>query len=115
MVKEVDGLGGGGGDTEGGGELYWFRIPFPEDQYTIWEHGVNQNREYTHTHIRMCYSSLVTPLQIIDIDAATGEIVVLKEREVPGYDKTAYHTYRTYAMADDGTEIPISFVYRENR
>ena len=35
-----------------------------------------------------------------------------QEREVPGYDRTLYTTERTSATARDGTEIPISLVYR---
>lgn len=45
----------------------------------------------------------------------TGENVVLKEQEVVGgYDKTMYTSERVWATADDGTQVPVSLVYRND-
>jgi oligopeptidase B len=44
--------------------------------------------------------------------AAVATIVVLKQKEVPGVDLTAYATARLFAPAKDGRSIPISVLYR---
>ena len=48
-----------------------------------------------------------------DIDVATGERTVRKQLPVlDGFDPSAYATAREWATADDGTEVPISIVWR---
>jgi oligopeptidase B len=41
-----------------------------------------------------------------------ASIVVLKCKEVPGVDLSAYATARLYACTEDGRSVPISVLYR---
>jgi oligopeptidase B len=62
--------------------------------------------------LRLQYSSPITPVTYLEIDLASGEQTVLKQREVlGGYDPSRYVSERVYATAPDGTEVPISIVY----
>ncbi|CAN0370281.1 unnamed protein product, partial [Scytosiphon promiscuus] len=39
---------------------------------------------------------------------------LLKEKEVPGYDRSMYTCERTAAKTRDGVEVPMSIVYRKD-
>ena len=85
-------------------------IEQPEDVSTA---GFGTNPEYDTTAYRYSYTSLVTPRSIYeyDLDARTRE---LKKQQpvLGGYDPADYETGRTWATAEDGTRIPISYVHR---
>ena len=71
------------------------------------------NPEYDSGTLRYEYTSLVTPRSVYDLDLATGEADLLKRQPVLGdFDPARYRTERLWATADDGTEVPISLVYR---
>jgi oligopeptidase B len=71
------------------------------------------NPSFDATTYRFSYQSLATPPSVIDQDLATGERTVRKQLPVlDGFDPTAYATQREWATAPDGTEIPISLVWR---
>lgn len=77
------------------------------------------NYEYASTELVLSYDSLITPLESILIDMDDPENVdgrrVLKQKHVPGYDKSLYGCERTTVTARDGsTEIPVSLVYRRD-
>ncbi|MBX3313073.1 MAG: S9 family peptidase [Actinobacteria bacterium] len=62
---------------------------------------------------RLTYQSLRTPPSVYDEDLRTGERVLRKRLPVlDGFDPADYSTAREWAVADDGTEIPISLVWR---
>ena len=88
-------------------------VTFPEPLYTV---GPGSNPEYTQTRFRLGYTSLVTPSTVYDLDLATGALTLLKQQAVlpsPSgvpYDPTAYEQYREWAVAADGTRVPISIV-----
>jgi oligopeptidase B len=91
-----------------GGDEY--EIPFPEPIYTV-EPG--NNPEYDTSVIRIGYASLITPDSIYDCDLDTGELTLRKQRPVlGGYDAGQYEQFREWAVADDGTQVPISIVIR---
>jgi oligopeptidase B len=55
-----------------------------------------------------------TPLSIYDYDMTTLQKTLLKREEVlGGFDPDNYVTERLYARAADGTNIPISLLYRK--
>src|SRR5258707_8941192 len=55
-----------------------------------------------------------TPLSVYDYDMATRQRTLLKREEVlGGFDPERYVTERLFAPAPDGTEIPISLLYRK--
>jgi oligopeptidase B len=57
---------------------------------------------------------MVTPPSVFDCDLASGQQNLMKEQPVPGgYDRTQYVTERQWAIAGDGTKIPLSIVYRK--
>ncbi len=51
--------------------------------------------------------SFTDPTRWWDIDLVTGERRLRHEREVPGYDPSAYVNEMTYATASDGWRIPV--------
>jgi oligopeptidase B len=85
-------------------------ISFPEPVYSA---GPHINRVFDATTYRYSYQSLVTPGSVFEFDIASGESKLLKQIEVPGgFDRTQYRSERIWAPAEDGTQIPVSIVYR---
>lgn len=87
------------------------RISFPEPAYALFGAA---NREFDTNVVRYTYSSLVTPSSVYDYDMDARTSKLLKQTEVPGYDKSKYVSERIYATAPDGTKIPISLVRRRD-
>ncbi len=86
------------------------RIAFPEASYDA---GLGNNPEYDMQVLRVGYESMVTPGTEYDYDVATGTLTTLKVQEIPsGYDAARYRTERLKIVARDGTEIPVSIVYK---
>jgi len=91
----------------GEGEYY---VEFPEE---VFDAGIGwDNPEYDTDQVRLNYSSLVTPPTVYDYNMATREKLLRKQDEVPGYNRDAYSTERLWATAADGTQVPVSMVYR---
>ncbi|MEV1288226.1 S9 family peptidase [Micromonospora sp. NPDC049679] len=87
-----------------------YDIEFPEPIYSV---GLDANPEYDTTTVRLRYSSLVTPDSVYDYDLSTREMVLRKRKPVLGeFDPAAYEQHREWAVADDGTRVPISLVCR---
>jgi oligopeptidase B len=84
------------------------RIEFPEPAYLSYGYI---NAEYDTNKIRYGYQSFVTPPSVFEYDVASGASVLLKQKEVPGYDRGRYQVERIYATAPDGVKIPISLVH----
>lgn len=92
------------------------RLDFPETAYDV---GLGPNYEFATTELILSYDSLITPLESILIDMDDPDNIenrrVLKQKNVPGYDKSVYGCERTTVTSRDGrTEIPISLVYRKD-
>ena len=86
------------------------RIQFPEPVYAA---GLSTNREFDTTVLRYNYQSLVTPSSVFDYDMNTSQATLMKQIEVPGgFDKANYKSERVFATASDGTQIPMSVVYK---
>ena len=87
------------------------RIEFPEPVYAAFS---AENREFDTNIFRFRYQSLATPETVFDYDMEKRERKLLKQTEVlGGYDPTRYVSARLHAKAADGTQIPISLVYRK--
>ena len=85
-------------------------INFPEPVYSAHPHI---NRIFDTEKFRYGYQSLVTPSSVYEYDVASGESILLKQLEVPGgFDRSKYKSERLFATAADGTQVPISLVYR---
>lgn len=86
-------------------------ITFPEPTYEFSE-GINP--EFNTTILRFNYTSLITPQSVFDYNLETHQRELKKETEVlGGYDKTHYHSEWLIATAEDGTQVPISIVYKK--
>ncbi len=86
-------------------------IEFDEVVYTV---DGDDNYEYEAESFRFTYESMTTPPSTFDIDLATHEKTLLREEEVlGGFDKNNYESERVFATASDGTQVPISLVYRK--
>jgi len=66
------------------------------------------------TKLRFGYQSMVTPSSTYELEVATRKKTLLKEQPVPKYDRARYATEYLHAAASDGTQIPISVVYRKD-
>lgn len=72
------------------------------------------NFEFDTDWIRYGYSSLTTPNTTYDYNMKTREKKLLKRQEVVGgYNPDEYQTERLWATATDGTQIPMSIVYKK--
>jgi len=88
------------------------RIATPEPVYEI---SLENNPEAATTAIRFTYQSLVTPRSTVSYDLVTKTRTVLKQQEIPsGYDASNYVSERIWASASDGTQVPMSVVYRKD-
>ena len=86
------------------------RVDFLEPVYSL---SPEANLEFQTRTFRFSYQSFVTPPSVFDYDIASRERKLLKRTEVPGYDPTKYVSERRWALAKDGTRIPVSLVFRK--
>lgn len=97
----------------GGGDPH--DIDFPEPLYSV---GLDSNPEYRTGQLRLRYTSLVTPDSVYDYDLVSRRMTQRRQRPVlPGpdgrpYDPAGYEQHRDWAIADDGTRVPISLICR---
>lgn len=86
-------------------------LDFGEEAYTAYP---SNNPEYNTATLRYGYTSLTTPSSTYDYDMNTRKKTLLKQQEVVGgYNVADYVTERLYATAQDGTQVPISLVYKK--
>nr|POE78721.1 protease 2 [Quercus suber] len=71
--------------------------------------------QFNSSILRFYYSSMKTPPSVYDYDMKTGVSVLKKiETVLGGFDALNYFIERKWANAPDGTQIPISIVYRKD-
>lgn len=86
-------------------------VNFPEPVYNILP---SRNPEFKTDTLRFLYTSLITPKSVIDYNVPAKTWTVVKQDEIPsGYDASQYVSERAYATASDGTQVPISLVYKK--
>ncbi len=77
--------------------------------------GLGGNPNWDAPRLRVGATSFLTPMCIYDIDLTTGERRLLREQPVlGGYRREDYVERRDWALAEDGTRIPISLMYRKD-
>jgi oligopeptidase B len=93
----------------GKGEYY---LPFESETYTAY---TSVNVDFDTDILRYGYQSMATPASVIDFNMKTKVKDIKKEQEVLGgkFDKDNYTEERVWATASDGTQVPISMVYRK--
>src|SRR5467141_5069581 len=88
------------------------RIEFAEPAYNA---SLGENPEFGASDMRFQYESFVTPRSIFDYDVRTRERTLRKQQPVlGGYDPAQYVSERLHATAPDGTQVPLSVVYRRD-
>ena len=86
-------------------------IHFPDPTYDVDE---GSNPEFDTETLRFNYASLVTPRSVFDYNLETQERELKKETPVlGGYDRTQYASERLLVAAADGTQVPLSIVYKK--
>lgn len=97
------------------GLTFGHEIDFGETLYEVDAHG---SEDADTDRIRLSYQSMVTPEQVLEYRLDTGERRVLKQRRVLDhpvsgpYRSQDYVQRREWAMAPDGTRVPLSVVHR---
>ena len=87
-------------------------LDFGEPAYSA---HIGLNPELKTRLLRYVYSSMTTPLSTFDYDMTGRQKTLLKQQEVVGgFDASDYRTERLHAETGDGTQVPISLVYRKD-
>lgn len=87
-------------------------LPFERETGTL---SLGGNPEFAQTSIRLHFTSMSTPAVLYSHSVADGTDTVLKRQPVLGsVDLNAYAETLVWATAEDGTEIPISVVFRKD-
>ncbi len=74
---------------------------------------VGDTADYDSPVVRLQYTSMVTPASVYDYGFTSGDLTLRKQQPVlGGYDPSLYEQHREWAVADDGTRIPMSIVCR---
>lgn len=88
-------------------------LAFDEAAYAV---GPGSNPEFDPARLRFEFESMSTPPSEWDVDLNTGERWLLKQTPVDGgYDPTRYESARLLVKVTDGTEVPVSLVWRRDR
>nr|WP_156760454.1 S9 family peptidase [Microbacterium karelineae] len=87
-------------------------IEFDEPLFSA---GAAGNPEWAQPAVRLSYGSFTTPGTVYDYDVRSGELTLLKRAEIlGGYDPAEYGQGRVWVTATDGTEIPVSLVWKRS-
>ncbi len=85
-----------------------FLVEFPDEVRTV---GVAGNPEFAQPSVRLHYATLATPPAVYDFEVATRSLVLRKQTPVLGhFDPADYRQTRDWAVAPDGTRIPLSII-----
>ncbi|MEV6070108.1 S9 family peptidase [Nocardia sp. NPDC052001] len=84
-------------------------------ELALFSAGLGGNPEWEQPMLRIGVSSFITPVQVFDYTHETGEMILRKEQVVLGdYTADDYVQQRDWAVAADGTRVPISLVQRKD-
>jgi len=94
------------------GSADWY-VEFNDPAYTAY---VGANPDFDAPKLRFGYTSLTTPTSTFEIDLESKAQDLLKQQEVVGgtFSPDAYVSERLLVKATDGTEVPVSLVYRKD-
>ena len=75
--------------------------------------GLGANPNWEAPLMRIAATSFVIPVRVYDMDLMTGERTLLREQPVLGdYRAEDYTERRDWAVASDGTRVPVSIISR---
>ena len=88
-------------------------INFNDPTYTAY---LAANPEYYVDRFYFGYSSMRTPDSLFSVMLSNGRKRLLKEAEVKGgFSSSDYKVDREFLTARDGTQVPVSIVYKKNK
>jgi oligopeptidase B len=88
---------------------YYPEFPDPIYAFYTW------NTNFYEPTLRFTYESLTSPYSIYELNMDTGNKVILKQQEIMDtFDSNNYISERIFADAIDGSQIPISIVYKKD-
>lgn len=87
-------------------------VSFDEETYSL---SLGINFEYKSTFLFFIYNSLTTPSTVFkyDLISQKREVYFRKELLDKEFSSESYQSERIWATANDGTQIPISLVYKK--
>lgn len=86
-----------------------------EFELELYSAGLGSCPEWDQPTLRLGLTSFITPTQVFDYVVETGALLLRKEQPVlGGYEANDYVQHRDWAVAADGTRIPISIVARRD-
>jgi len=89
-----------------------YQVPFSEEAYVA--NMDLPTDEFTSDSIRYNYTSLTTPSTDYGFNLNSKQKIELKQQKVGGgFKQSDYETKRIWAPAMDGTQIPVSIVYKK--
>ena len=87
-------------------------LVFEEEAYSA---SFEINVDNAAKTLRISYSSLTTPESVYTYDLENGSRKLLKQKHIPGdFNSDTYKTERLFVPARDGTQIPVTLVYRKD-
>jgi oligopeptidase B len=89
-----------------------YYIEFPDPAYSAY---VGANPDFDTKSLRYGYNSMTTPSSLFEMDMESTATDLLKQQEVLGgmFDSANYMSERVMVKVTDGTEVPVSLVYRK--
>lgn len=95
-----------------GPDLRDFEVDFAEE---LFDAGAGQVSDPRSPYLPVTYGSFLTPPTVYDLDPVTGALIERKRtRVLGGYRPQDYVQHREWAVAEDGTRIPVSVVARRD-
>ena len=86
-------------------------VDFGEEAYMA---SSDDNYEFDAEVFRFQYESMTTPDSVFDYDMVERDRTLIKQQEIPGgFNSGDYQSERVFATARDGTQVPVSLVYRK--
>lgn len=71
------------------------------------------NDDWDTPLLRFTFDSPVTPLSTYHYNMETRTLELLQQRKAGDFDPSLYTSERVWAIADDGTQVPISLFYKK--
>ncbi|MEN9972305.1 MAG: hypothetical protein RIS20_652 [Bacteroidota bacterium] len=87
-------------------------LSFDEECYFL---GLGVNDDYATKRLFYTYNSLTTPSSVFEYDIETGHKKLWFQKRLldPHFNASDYQSERVWALANDGTKIPVSLVYKK--
>lgn len=89
------------------------RMVFDADAF---EASLAENKIFeSNGKLRVQYSSMTSPLALLEYDIVSQEYLTLKVKPVPNYNASLYKTKQMKVAARDGVEIPVTLFWRPDK